>query len=96
MSTMVGVRELKNALSRYLRLAASGEAIVVCEHGRPLAILAPLPDDSAPPKSTAEHLASLAARGLVVLGVGGRRRKHRRGPRVDLSTAVIEGREDRG
>ncbi|CAN5821780.1 type II toxin-antitoxin system Phd/YefM family antitoxin [soil metagenome] len=39
----VGVRELKQKLSEYLRLVAKGERIIVTDRGRPAAILAPLP-----------------------------------------------------
>jgi prevent-host-death family protein len=39
----VGVRELRQNLSVYLRRVASGETLEVTEHGRPVAILAPLP-----------------------------------------------------
>ena len=96
MSTTVGVRELKNSLSRYLRLAEGGESVVVCDHGRPVAMLTPLPAGQAPARTTAEHLAGLAARGLLTLGSGKKmRRAPRKLPKVDLSSAVIEDREDR-
>ncbi|MFY9341869.1 MAG: type II toxin-antitoxin system prevent-host-death family antitoxin [Planctomycetota bacterium] len=95
MTTTVGVRQLKNSLSRYLRLARNGESIVVCDHGRPVAILSPAPDGSTSPGSNAEHLAGLAARGLVTLGTGVTARGARRAPRTDLSRAVIDDREDR-
>jgi len=39
----VGVRELKQQLSSYLRLVADGERIVVTDRGRPAAMLVPLP-----------------------------------------------------
>jgi len=39
----VGVRELKQRLSRYLERAARGETIRVTDRGVPKAILAPLP-----------------------------------------------------
>jgi prevent-host-death family protein len=39
----VGVRELKQNLSKYLKLAASGETIRVTERGVPKAVLAPIP-----------------------------------------------------
>jgi prevent-host-death family protein len=39
----VGVRELKARLSEYLERAARGEIIRVTEHGRPKAMLGPLP-----------------------------------------------------
>ncbi len=39
----VGVRELRQNLSVYLRRIEAGETIEVTEHGRPVARLAPLP-----------------------------------------------------
>ncbi len=42
----VGVRELRQNLSVYLRRIASGETLEVTERGRPVAILAPLPEAS--------------------------------------------------
>jgi len=42
----VGIRELRQNLSRYLRRVAAGERLEVTERGKPVAILAPIPDDS--------------------------------------------------
>ncbi len=42
-SNTVGVRELRQNLSRYLRRVEAGETLEVTEHGRPVAVLAPLP-----------------------------------------------------
>jgi prevent-host-death family protein len=39
----VGVRELRQNLSVYLKRVAAGETLEVTEHGRPVAVLAPLP-----------------------------------------------------
>jgi prevent-host-death family protein len=39
--TSVGVRQLKNQLSRYLRRVKAGERLVVTERGEPVAILSP-------------------------------------------------------
>jgi prevent-host-death family protein len=39
----VGVRELRQHLSRYLRRVTAGERFEVTEHNLPVAILAPLP-----------------------------------------------------
>lgn len=39
----VGVRELRQNLSRYLRRVEAGERFEVTEHNLPVAILAPLP-----------------------------------------------------
>jgi prevent-host-death family protein len=52
----VGVRELRQNLSVYLRRVQEGEALEVTERGRPVALLGPLEDP----------LASLEARGLQI------------------------------
>jgi prevent-host-death family protein len=41
----VGVRELRQNLSVYLRRVASGESLRVTEHGRTVAVLVPLLDE---------------------------------------------------
>jgi prevent-host-death family protein len=46
MSDRVGIRELRQDLSRYLRRVRAGERLVVTEHGRPLAVLAPWADET--------------------------------------------------
>jgi prevent-host-death family protein len=53
----VGVRELRQNLSVYLRRVTAGEALEVTEHGRPVAVLAPLPERGT--------LASLVAAGRL-------------------------------
>ncbi len=40
--SQVGVRELKNQLSRYLKRAQKGEEFIVTEHGRSVARLLPI------------------------------------------------------
>ena len=62
----VGVRELKNGLTRYLRRIKSGESIVVTERGRPIALLGPVPATSAN-ETSAHRLARLAADGYLSL-----------------------------
>ena len=42
----VGIRELRQYLSKYLRRVAAGETLQVLDRGRPVAILAPLPQQS--------------------------------------------------
>jgi len=44
----VGVRELRQNLSVYLRRVCAGETLEVTERGRAVAILAPLPEASSP------------------------------------------------
>ncbi len=42
----VGVRELKARLSEFLDRASSGETILVTEHGKPKAVIGPLPSEA--------------------------------------------------
>lgn len=44
--TSVGVRELRQRASELLRRVAAGETIEVTDRGRPVALLAPLPQAS--------------------------------------------------
>jgi prevent-host-death family protein len=44
MDERVGIRELRQDLSRYLRRVRSGERLTVTEHGRPVAVLSPWAD----------------------------------------------------
>ena len=45
MDRAVGVRELRQNLSVYLRRVAAGERLTVTERGRPVAVLAPYSDE---------------------------------------------------
>ena len=54
----VGVRDLKNNLSRYLDRVQDGDEVIVTEHGRPVARLSPIDHPS-------DNLASLIASGAV-------------------------------
>lgn len=65
MST-VGIKELKNKLTQYLRRAKQGEEIVVTERGRPIAVIQPIGAEV--PVTTLEaRLARLAAQGRLTL-----------------------------
>lgn len=86
----VGVRELRQNLSRYLRRVERGERVEVTERGRPVAVLAPLGEPEGP-------LARLVAAGRVraprgdlleVLPPRGR-------PSTRLSAALAAEREER-
>ena len=48
MSETVGIRELRQGLSRYLKRAQQGKRVVVTDRNRPVAVLAPLPEDEDP------------------------------------------------
>lgn len=54
----IGVREIRQNISVYLRRVERGEAFTVTDHGRPVALLTPLPRDEDP-------LARLAATGRL-------------------------------
>jgi prevent-host-death family protein len=86
----VGVRELKNRLSEYLRRARDGERVLVTDRGQPVAVIsapADIPTDA--------HLEALVRQGLLRPGIGkprgsARPVRLRRGP--PMSQTVIEGR----
>jgi prevent-host-death family protein len=40
----VGLRELRQDLARHVRRASKGKRVLVTDRGRPVAVLAPLPD----------------------------------------------------
>jgi len=85
----VGVRELKNRLSEYLRRVRTGERLVVTERGKPVAVISP---PVAEP--TDGHIEALLRAGLVRWG-GGKPRGSRRPARLkgpSVARAVIEGR----
>ena len=58
----VGVRDLKDNLSRYLAIVRRGGEIVITEHGHPIARVVPIQG-----KSSHERLAELIAAGDVSL-----------------------------
>jgi prevent-host-death family protein len=65
MST-VGVKELKNRLTQYLRRTKQGEEVIVTERGTPIALIQPIRSaDKA--VSLEAKLARLAAQGVVTL-----------------------------
>lgn len=53
----VGIRELKNGLSRYLKHVQKGESVVVTDHGRAVARIVPV--------GLSEHLERLLSDGRV-------------------------------
>jgi antitoxin (DNA-binding transcriptional repressor) of toxin-antitoxin stability system len=63
----VGVRELKNRLSEYLRQVRSGESVLVTDRGEVVAEFSP-PGKSLADASVPAGLVALARRGLVTLG----------------------------
>jgi prevent-host-death family protein len=65
MST-VGIKELKNCLTQYLRRTKQGEEVIVTERGHPIALIQPI-KSAVKAVSLEAKLARLAAQGLVVL-----------------------------
>ena len=63
----VGVRELKNRLSEYIRQAKSGEGVLVTDRGQVVAELTP-PGHGATDASVPAGLLALARRQLLVIG----------------------------
>jgi prevent-host-death family protein len=89
--TSVGVRELRQNLSVYLRRVLRGEAFEVTDRGRPVAVLTPLPDRMEPlARLVAEGRARPATDDLRKLGPPLKLK-----PDVSISDALQEQREDR-
>jgi len=65
----VGIRELKNRLSEFVRQARSGETLLVTDRGEVVAELAP-PEHIAGEHGAPASLVALAKRGRVTLGTG--------------------------
>ncbi len=90
----VGIRELKNRLTHYVRLAKQGTEIIITERGEPVALMQRL-QDVREPKSRDTHLAQLGAQGRLILPSGPAIRVKRirlKGPSV--AKAVVEWRDD--
>ncbi len=87
----VGVRELRQNLSVYLRRVASGEVLEVTERGRPVAVLSALSEAENPLAVLASAGRATAPRGdLLALTPPGKRRG-----RQSLSKALSLTREER-
>ncbi|MFN2427941.1 MAG: type II toxin-antitoxin system Phd/YefM family antitoxin [Candidatus Binatia bacterium] len=84
------VTELKNHLSRYLRMVASGESVTITDHGQPVARLSRV--DSGSSDADALVAAGLARPPLAPLPPDF---LERRLPKGEGRSAVIEDREDR-
>jgi len=83
----VGVRDLKQNLSRYLERAARGELIRVTDRGKPKAVIGPLPDSSRLDRGIAEGWIT-AARGRPV------RRVRRAQARRRVADVLAEDRDE--
>jgi prevent-host-death family protein len=72
----VGVRELRQNLSVYLARVKDGESLEVTEHGRPVALLVPLPPAE-------DQIARLVAEGKMIPAKGSLRDWLRKHPPLD-------------
>jgi prevent-host-death family protein len=85
----VGIRELKNRLSQYLKRVRTGERVVVTERGRPVAVLSP-----SPVTLEDRRIEAMLREGMARWG-GGKPRGSARPPRIkgpSVARAVIEDR----
>ena len=92
----VGIRELKNSLSEYLRRVRSGESVLVTDRGEVVAELTP-PGHGTLDPSIPPGLCSLARRGLATIGAAADANLYRRLPRKPgntLSTQLLD--DERG
>ena len=90
----VGIRELRQNLSVHLRKVRAGETLEVTEHGRPVAILAPIPEATTPlERLIASGRASAPEGDLLELGLPLLRPSLRM--RRALQRALEETRRDR-
>ena len=94
--SLVGSRELKTRLGSYLRKVQAGATLVVTDRGRPVAELRPIASGTG---KLEDRLAELAAIGVVSWkGIVGNLPAPPPALRIGaktLSSALIEGREDR-
>ena len=90
MTERIGIRELRQDLSRYLRRVRAGERLVVTERGRPFAVVSPWTDEG-------DTISRLVVEGRVRRGVGGLAAVQplRRGVSRDATEALAEERAER-
>jgi prevent-host-death family protein len=77
----VGIRELKNRLSEYVREVRSGEAVLVTDRGEVVAELIP-PGRSGQEPGVPSALVALARRGQLTLALSNKATTYPRLPRV--------------
>jgi prevent-host-death family protein len=90
MSERVGIRELRQDLSRYLRRVRAGERLIVTERGRPLAVVSPWAEEG-------DTIGRLVAEGRARRGAGDLLavRPLQRAVSRDASAALAEERAER-
>jgi prevent-host-death family protein len=66
--TVVGVRQLRQNASRYLRLVEAGETVRITDRGRPVALWVPIPRDRGISRLEKEERLSVAEGDVLDLG----------------------------
>ena len=87
----VGIRELRQNLSKYLKKVEHGRTLRVLQHGRPVAVLAALPGESSSLDQLIRDGKAIPARGDLAAVKPLPRRKAGK----PLSVALEEQREER-
>ncbi len=90
----IGIKELKNRLSEYVRLAASGEVVLVTDRDRVVAELSPPRPDRSPRVEDA-LLAEAVRKGWLTPPLGPNLPLPPRRPAAPLRTLLRELTEDR-
>lgn len=62
---VVGIKELKDRLTHYLRRTRQGDEVIVTDRGTPIAVIQPL-HDTVPLSSLEARLARLQAQGIAL------------------------------
>ena len=91
----VGIKELKNHLSEYVRVAGTGETVLVTDRDRVVAELGP-PSPGRPTALADAALAEAVRRGWITPPLGGRSGVPVRGPVAALAVLLAELDGDRG
>lgn len=81
----IGVRELRQHASRWLRLVEAGESLEVTERGRPVARLVPVPQSSGYAALVAEGRITPATSDLLKLGP-----RIERSPGIPLPSEILD------
>ena len=93
----IGVKQLRDRLSEYVRLAAAGETVLVTDRDRVVAELGP-PQPTRPARAADSVVAEWVRQGLATppaLPRGTRPRRHRLIPHEQLTADLARDREDR-
>jgi prevent-host-death family protein len=91
----IGVKELKNHLTHYLRRTRKGEEIIVTDRGRPIALLQQI--EAGRPGTRESRLAQLSSLGKIILPTVTPSKRLKplayRGP--SISRALVDDRDER-